>query len=155
MSLFGKILNGLGIGDKEDSPVKNAPVTPQPTPTPTTGTPQPDNPGLDALLKQAAHENRQDPNLQVSPSSSVDISAKLEDLVKSSGQPLNWRTSIVDLLKLLNLDSSLESRKALAVELGCPNEKLADSAQMNTWLHSQVMKKIAENGGRVPNDLLK
>jgi len=62
--------------------------------------------------------------------------------------------SIVDLLKLLGLDSSLEARKGLAAELGCPADKMADSAQMNTWLHKTVLQKLAENGGNVPKELL-
>jgi hypothetical protein len=76
----------------------------------------------------------------------------LNDLAKSNPQKLNWRTSIVDLLKLLDLDSSLAARKELAQELhysGDPN----DSAAMNIWLHKQVMNKLAANGGKVPADL--
>jgi hypothetical protein len=60
----------------------------------------------------------------------------------------------VDLLKLLGLDSSLESRKELATDLACPAEKMADSAQMNTWLHKTVLQKLAENGGNIPKELL-
>ena len=70
------------------------------------------------------------------------------------GEKLNWKTSIVDLLKLLGLDSSLAARKELAAELGCPAEKMGDSAQMNMWLHKTVLKKLAENGGNIPADLL-
>jgi len=69
-------------------------------------------------------------------------------------EKLNWRTSIVDLLKLLGLDSSLTARKELATELGCPADKMGDSAQMNLWLHKTVLKRLAENGGNVPADLL-
>ncbi len=69
-------------------------------------------------------------------------------------EKLNWRTSIVDLLKLLGLDSSLTARKELATELGCPADKMSDSAQMNMWLHKAVLKKLAENGGNVPAELL-
>lgn len=69
-------------------------------------------------------------------------------------EKLNWRTSIVDLLKLLGLDSSLTARKELATELGCPADKMDDSAQMNLWLHKAVLKRLAENGGNVPADLL-
>ena len=69
-------------------------------------------------------------------------------------EKLNWRTSIVDLLKLLGLDSSLTARKELATELGCPADKMGDSAQMNLWLHKAVLKRLAENGGNVPADLL-
>ncbi|MEQ1530270.1 MAG: DUF3597 domain-containing protein, partial [Methylococcales bacterium] len=62
--------------------------------------------------------------------------------------------SIVDLLKLLGLDSSLTARKELATELGCPAAAMADSAQMNIWLHKNVLQKLAQNGGNIPQDLL-
>ena len=71
---------------------------------------------------------------------------------QQNSQQLNWRTSIVDLLKLLNLDSSLASRKELATELHYTGDQ-NDSASMNIWLHRQVMNKLAENGGKVPADL--
>ena len=83
---------------------------------------------------------------------SVDVDAVLTDLAAKSGQPSNWRTSIVDLMKLLDLDSSLENRKALAGELHFTGDT-NDSATMNVWLHKQVMTKLAENGGKVPADL--
>lgn len=67
---------------------------------------------------------------------------------------LNWRTSIVDLLKLLGLDSSLAARKELAKELYCPDELMGDSAKMNMWLHKQVLGHIAANGGNIPAELL-
>ena len=86
--------------------------------------------------------------------STVDVMGQLEKLAAANPQKLNWRTSIVDMLKLLGMDSSLTARKNLAVELGCPADKLADSAQMNTWLHRQVLEKLAANGGNVPKDLL-
>jgi hypothetical protein len=84
----------------------------------------------------------------------VDVVAKLEGLAASHKERLNWKTSIVDLLKLVGLDSSLTARKELAAELGCPAEKMSDSAQMNMWLHKTVLKKLAENGGNVPTELL-
>jgi hypothetical protein len=71
---------------------------------------------------------------------------------ESSGQQLNWRTSIVDLLKLLGLDSSLDARKELASELRYSGNT-EDSSAMNIWLHREVMKKLAENGGKVPDAL--
>src|SRR5690606_23975101 len=80
--------------------------------------------------------------------------AQLEQKAASAGQKLDWKTSIVDLLKLLELDSSFGARKELAVELGIPAELLKDSASMNIWLHKTVLKKIAENGGDIPRDLL-
>jgi len=82
----------------------------------------------------------------------VDVEAILNSKLQASGQQLNWRTSIVDLLKLLDLDSSLQSRKELAAELHYTGDT-NDSASMNIWLHRQVMNKLAANGGKVPADL--
>jgi hypothetical protein len=84
----------------------------------------------------------------------VDVMAKLKTMADENPQELNWKTSIVDLLKLLNIDSSYEARKELAVELGCPADKMDESADMNTWLHKTVLEKIAENGGNIPLELL-
>ncbi len=84
----------------------------------------------------------------------VDVVGQLEDKAKARGGKLNWKTSIVDLLTLLELDSSLASRKELAKELGCPEDKIGgDYSQMNIWLHKTVLQKIAENGGNIPADL--
>jgi hypothetical protein len=85
-------------------------------------------------------------------SQQVDVEEILTNMQKQSGQQLNWRTSIVDLLKLLGLDSSLQSRKELAAELHYTGDT-SDSATMNVWLHRQVMNKLAANGGKVPEDL--
>ena len=84
----------------------------------------------------------------------VDVVADLERRASANPQKLNWRTSIVDLLKLLDIDSSFAARKELAVELHCPPELMNDSAKMNTWLHKTVLARIAANGGNVPKDLL-
>ena len=78
----------------------------------------------------------------------------LEQRAAANPQKLNWRTSIVDLLKLLDIDSSFAARKELAAELNCPSELMSDSAQMNMWLHKTVLARIAENGGNIPDDLL-
>ena len=86
------------------------------------------------------------------PLSDVDVAAVLDDLASQADQPLNWKTSIVDLMKLLDLDSSLEHRKALAAELSYDGDT-SDSATMNIWLHRQVLDKLAQNGGKVPADL--
>jgi hypothetical protein len=84
------------------------------------------------------------------PMDSVDVEAILSGMPQS--QTLNWRSSIVDLLKLLNLDSSLQARKELAHELDFKGDT-SDSASMNIWLHRQVMNKLAANGGKVPPEL--
>lgn len=83
----------------------------------------------------------------------VDVEAILTALAAKSPQKLNWRTSIVDLMKLLGMESSLAERKELAQELGYSGST-ADTAAMNIWLHKQVLKKLADNGGKVPADLL-
>ena len=82
----------------------------------------------------------------------VDVEAVLTDLAAKNPQTLNWRTSIVDVMKLLGLDSSLAARKELADELGYKGDT-SDSATMNIWLHKQVMTRLAENGGIVPESL--
>jgi hypothetical protein len=82
----------------------------------------------------------------------VDVEAVLSGLASKNQQQLNWRTSIVDLMKLLDLDSSLNARKELAQELNYTGD-MNDSAAMNIWLHKQVMQKLAENGGKVPDEL--
>lgn len=84
----------------------------------------------------------------------VDVMSKLEGLAASNPQKLNWKVSIVDLLKLLGLESSFAARKELATELGCPADKMGDSAQMNMWLHKTVLQKLAQNGGNIPKELL-
>ncbi len=82
----------------------------------------------------------------------VDVEAILNDRARKLWQPLNWRTSIVDLLKLLDLDNSLQARKELARELHYVGDT-NDTAAMNIWLHRQVMVKLAANGGKLPPDL--
>ena len=100
----------------------------------------------------AAVEQAAAPAAAVEP---VDVVAVCEALAKANPQKLNWKTSIVDLMKLLGIDSSLANRKALAQELNCPAELIGgDYSKMNIWLHKAVMKKLAENGGKVPADLL-
>jgi Domain of unknown function (DUF3597) len=109
MGLFSAILEKLGFSQREERSSKPAPAT---APTPAAQEVPVQTPRVVAI-------------------SQVDVVAKLESLAASNPQKLNWKTSIVDLLKLLGLDSSLEARKGLATELGCPKEKMGDSAQMN------------------------
>jgi hypothetical protein len=86
------------------------------------------------------------------PKAQVDVAAVLTKLAEQNREKLDWRRSIVDLMKLLNLDSSLAARKQLAQELHYTGDQ-SDSASMNVWLHKQVMQKLAENGGKVPAEL--
>jgi len=84
----------------------------------------------------------------------VDVVAKLEGMATAHKEKLNWKTSIVDLMKLLGLHSSLVARKEMATELGCPAQEMGDTAQMNVWLHKTVLQKLADNGGNIPKELL-
>ena len=89
---------------------------------------------------------------QAAPMPTVDVEQVLSAMAAKGSQPLNWKTSIVDLMKLLGLDSSLSARKELATELHYAGD-MNDSASMNMWLQQQVMAKLAANGGKVPADL--
>ena len=129
MAFFGKILEKLGFG----SSAAAAPQSTTSTPSSSGGAPT-----------QAAPK----------PVSTVDVVAQLEQRAAANPQKLNWRTSIVDLLKLLDIDSSFNARKELATELGCPADLMGDSAKMNVWLHKTVLQRIADNGGNVPRELL-
>jgi hypothetical protein len=126
MGLFGTILSKLGFGSASAAP---APAPAQPS-APAGAAPAP------------------------APVPLVDVVAQLEKRAAANPQKLNWRTSIVDLLKLLDIDSSFAARKDLATELGCPADLMGDSAKMNTWLHKAVLARIADNGGNVPKELL-
>lgn len=90
--------------------------------------------------------------VSATPKPIIDVEPIMDTLAREAGQKLDWRRSIVDLLKLLNLDSSLTARKQLAQEFNYTGDT-NDSASMNIWLHKQVMIKLAENGGRVPDEL--
>lgn len=107
----------------------------------------------EAVAANAAATKVADASPSAPAASSVDVAAVLDAAVAKSGQKLNWKTSIVDLLKALDIDSSLTARKELADELGYSGDK-SDSATMNIWLHKQVLAKLAANGGKVPGNLL-
>ena len=86
------------------------------------------------------------------PAATVDVAPILDAAVKAKGEKLEWRTSIVDLMKALDIDSSFTARKELAKELGYTGDS-NDSASMNIWLHKQVMTKFAANGGKLPPEI--
>ncbi|WP_367873295.1 DUF3597 domain-containing protein [Luteolibacter sp. Populi] len=87
------------------------------------------------------------------PPPQVDVSAVLDGLAKKNPEKLDWKKSIVDLMKLVGMDSSLSARKELAKELNYPGDT-GDSAKMNVWLHKEVLRQLAANGGKVPAELL-
>jgi Domain of unknown function (DUF3597) len=92
------------------------------------------------------------PGGSAAPAATVDVAPILDAAVKAKGEKLEWRTSIVDLMKALDIDSSFSARKELAKELGYTGDS-NDSASMNIWLHKQVMTKLAANGGKLPPDI--
>lgn len=103
---------------------------------------------------QANPSTQAQANQPPSPGATVDVAAVMDKLeAQSKEKDIDWRHSIVDMMKLLNLDSSLHARKELAHELHYTGN-MSDSASMNVWLHKQVMTKLAENGGKVPSDLM-
>ena len=130
MSIFGTIMSKLGFGKKEEAP---------------------------AVQEVAAAEVAA-PVVDAAPVSVaisvVDVVGKLNALAANNPEKLNWQTSIVDLMKLLGMDSSLAHRKELATELGCPANLMDDSASMNMWLHKTVLQQLAANGGNIPASLL-
>ncbi len=151
MSVFGSIMSkifghGTGAQPASAQPASTASSSAQPGAAPGA-------PPTQATPAQAASGPAQTAAAQTAaPQQPVDVEAVLNDMATQSSQKLDWRHSIVDLMKLLGLDSSLDERKKLAGELGYTGDT-NNSATMNIWLHKQVMQKLAENGGKVPADL--
>jgi len=160
MSLFKEILQKLGMGKADaeatsGATAANSSANRKATPrsdAPSATMPSPAAPG--ATAAPGSPPGQPAPPSPTKSVEVVDVVAQLERRATASSQKLNWRTSIVDLLKLLDIESSLTARKALATELGCPVAVMDDSAQMNIWLHKTVLERIAANGGNVPKELL-
>jgi hypothetical protein len=133
MSILGSIVSAI-FHHASAAPAPSAPA----------GAPAPASPGPSSTPASS---------MPPKPATPVDVEAVLTKLAAQNKEKLDWRKSIVDLMKLLNLDSSLAARKELAVELHYSGDK-NDSATMNIWLHQQVMQRLAENGGKVPAELL-
>jgi Domain of unknown function (DUF3597) len=142
MSIFGKIMGAIFGSHASATP---APGGAAPAPggggsAPASGS-APANPGSSSASAAPA-----------APPQSVDVAAIVDKAAAAKGEKLEWRTSIVDLMKALDIDSSLTARKELAKELGYSGDA-NDSATMNIWLHKQVMAKLAANGGKLPPDI--
>lgn len=142
MSIFGSIMSKIFGGEAKAAPS----ATPPSSSVPPAAAPKP-APGTTAPAATAAA-----PSAPRSAGQAVDVDAVLAQKAAHGKQELDWRHSIVDLMKLLDLDSSLAARKELAKELNYTGST-DDTAAMNMWLHRQVMVKLAENGGKVPEDL--
>jgi hypothetical protein len=140
MSLFNTILEKLGLRKKEQVAEK------QPSLGSAGG-------GVAPRTTERQKDDRIPGQISPRPISEVDVVKQLEQRAVGK-KGLDWKVSIVDLLKLLDIDSSFDARKELAVELGCPAAFMGDSAKMNVWLHKEVLKRIAANGGNIPANLL-
>jgi hypothetical protein len=142
MSVFGRIMDRIFHGRKAEA--REAPAAQQSQFSPQAQTQQggtATQPGA-----QPRMQTQQQPQ-------AVDVERVLSEMAEKHPLKLNWRASIVDLMKLLDLDSSLAERKELAQELGYQGD-MNDTATMNIWLHKQVMQKLAQNGGKVPPELM-
>jgi hypothetical protein len=137
MSIFGKILGAI-FGSSASATTTSAGSAPG-SAAPAGGT-APSSLGTATASSSAA------------PAQSIDVAAIVDKAAAAKGEKLEWRTSIVDLMKALDIDSSLGARKELAHELGYTGDT-NDSASMNIWLHKQVMAKLAANGGKLPPEI--
>jgi hypothetical protein len=144
MSIFGKIMSAI-FGTK---------ATAAPTDTAAPGTTSATGGSAPAGSTTAAGPGSGggSPAASAAPAQTVDVAAILDKAVAAKGEKLEWRTSIVDLMKALDVDSSFSARKDLAKELGYTGDT-GDSASMNIWLHKQMMAKLAANGGKLPSDI--
>ena len=179
MSIFSKILDKLGLrkekeeekpavaGTKDVVQPKPSSTTPSRKPTAAgkpTGRAPTSEKGVGTTTSVADRRQKDDVAVKHTPAtvpatstapramSEVDVKSMLEQKAKGTG--LNWKQSISDLLFLLDIDNSYEARVELAKELNAPQEVMGDSARMNTWLHKEVLRKIAQNGGNIPKELL-
>lgn len=135
MSIFGRIMDRIFRSKKPQA---------EEAPTPQQGQFSPQTP---------PRAQPQQGGTGAAPTQNVDVEAILSEMAANTPQKLNWRSSIVDLMKLVGMESSLAERRELAQELGYTGD-MNDSAAMNIWLHKQVMKKLAQNGGKVPPELM-
>jgi hypothetical protein len=165
MSIFDRIKHAI-FGEAHAAPVPQPSTGGTAGSTPTSQQPQfsttssagvstagSASPSAEQMASPAPSQEAARPGSDTTPKPSVDIEPILNAAVQKSGQKLDWRHSIVDLMKALGMDASLEERKELARELGYLGDA-HDSSKMNVFLHKALMKKLAENGGEVPADLL-
>ncbi|MBY5792895.1 DUF3597 domain-containing protein [Rhizobium leguminosarum] len=146
MGIFDKIKNAIFGEAKAAEPVAAGVPKAEPAPAPA-------SPPADPRPAPAAPAPQSKPVPTATGTATVDIVPILDAAAKKSGQKLDWRRSIVDLMKAVGMDASLTERKELAAELGYTGDT-NDSAKMNMWLHKALMKRLSENGGKVPADLL-
>jgi len=139
MGIFDSIMDKLGFGDDEKEQAAGQVNVAKEAEA--------------AMIAEAAKDEAVE-DVVVEQAPVVDVEQMMNDLSAANSQKLDWKVSIVDLMKLLDLDSSYSHRKELARELECPDDLMGDSAKMNIWLHKTVLTKLSQNGGNVPADLI-
>jgi hypothetical protein len=171
MGMFSKILEKLGLkkdeststaGTVSGAPKPSASVAAPARPVAPVNAPKPAAPVKPVAKPRPEAEKDETierisdaaPVASPTPMSTVDVAAMLDKLAAGHSINPNWKNSISDLLFILGIDNSLEARKELATELNCPAELMGNSAKMNVWLHKTVLKMIAQNGGKLPKELL-
>ena len=148
MGMFSKLMSKImGRAPAVASAPASIPAGNPPAPVSNSGAPPASPPSATAPALPAS------PPPATAATAPVDVDAVLSALAAKNSEKLDWKKSIVDLLKLVGMDSGLSARKELATELGYSGDQ-SDSAQMNVWLHKEVLKKLAANGGKVPPGLL-
>jgi hypothetical protein len=145
MSIFGKIMSGI-FGTKADAASASG------SGAPASGGAASASPGTAGSAPASTPSTGSSSSASPAPAQKVDVAPILDKAVAAKKEKLQWRTSIVDLMKALDIDSSLAARKELAKELGYTGDT-SDSATMNVWLHKQVMAKLVANGGKLPSDV--
>lgn len=148
-TLMTKIFSHAPAAGTSNAPTSSAPGAggaPQPAPQTRSASPAPAGGGATTPAPTASGTP--------APAQQVDVAAVLDGLAAKNSEQLDWKHSIVDLMKLVGMDSSLAARKELATDLHYTGDQ-SDSASMNIWLHKEVLKKLSENGGKVPAELLK
>ena len=151
MGIFDKIKSAIW-GEKKETAEAQKPVSGGSEPVVASAAPAPSAPASSSSPAPASPASTSAPAATTPAAGEVDIAAIMDAAVKRNGQKLNWRTSIVDLMKALGMESSLAERKELAAELGYTGDA-GDSAAMNMWLHKAVLQKLKDNGGKLPADL--
>jgi hypothetical protein len=142
MSIFGKIMGAIFGSHASATPASGGAAT--------GGSASAS--GASTASSSAGPSAASSASASAAPAQTVDVAAIVDKAAAATGEKLAWRTSIVDLMKALNIDSSLTARKELAKELGYTGDT-NDSASMNIWLHKQVMAKLAANGGKLPPEI--
>ncbi|WP_105434848.1 DUF3597 domain-containing protein [Neorhizobium tomejilense] len=156
MSIFGRIKSAIFGHEAQAATLDNVAASGSSTNTPQITEPSATTSSTDTSSSAAVPQTAGAPlpaSVQdTRPTSSVDVGAILDAAVKKSGQRLDWKHSIVDMMKALGMEASLSERKELAHELGYSGDT-GDSATMNVWLHKALMQKLSDNGGKIPDEL--